>query len=276
MPGEHVGRLAVREQTTSERRTITRSTSGSASATRCSTRTVVAPVRRWTTPIASRTNPAPAGIDVRGRLVEQQQTWRQRQHAGEGKPLLFASGELVGALVTPVGKPTAASAASTTGQISAAGVARFSSPNATSSPARAMTSCVSGSCRTSPVRSRKSRGSRPSTVNRPSASPAWDGSRRPASAASSVLFPAPDAPSSNTRSPGSTTRSSPCKAWRRRPACRHPHPRASIRQPVRPAPGPARTAVRRVPRWRPSDGPAAMSRGRRSRPSWRSGRRHTP
>ncbi len=89
----------------------------------------------------------------------------------------------------PYGNPTTASDVSTSGQIREAGTARFSGPNATSSPARAITSWVSGSCRTSPVRSRVLRGSSPSTVSRPSASLSGTGpAGRPAPAAA-CFFP---------------------------------------------------------------------------------------
>src|SRR5688500_6760716 len=113
----------------------------------------------------------------------------------------------------------------------------FSSPNATSSPARAMTSCVSGSWNTMPVTSRASCGARPSTRSSPSDSPPPEGSRMPASAARSVLLPAPDAPSRSTRSPGSMRRSSPRTAQALRPACRQPQPLASTAAPSLPVTG---------------------------------------
>ena len=77
-------------------------------------------------------------IEVRGRLVEQQQPRLQRDHAGDREPLLLAAGQR-GRVDGPgrYGKPTAARAASTRGQISARGTPRFSRPNATSSPQRA-------------------------------------------------------------------------------------------------------------------------------------------
>ena len=130
----------------------------------------------------------------------------------------------------PYGNSTAASAASTRGQIDSVGTHRFSSPKATSSPARPMTICASGSWKSSPMRSRAARGSRPSTRRAPptsAAAPRIDQARRARPAGSTC--PAPDGPSSSTRSPGSIVRSRPRSAQSRRPGCRTPQPRASIR-----------------------------------------------
>ena len=144
------------------------------------------------------------------------------------------------------GKPTRCSASSTRGQISSAGTPRFSSPNATSSPQRAITSWVCGSWKTMPTRSRPLRGSSPSISTVPSCSPESSGSS-PASAASRVLLPAPEGPSSSTRSPASIRRSTPRTAQARRPACRHPNPRSSTpptTHPLRPPPAHPRLITR--------------------------------
>ncbi len=138
------------------------------------------------------------------------------------------------------GKPTRRRASSTRAQISSRGTARFSSPKATSSPQRASTVCASGSCNSSPARAtprrRAAAAGSPSSSSSPSDSPPFSCSRtpsarvrcgspsRPAAADSTVDLPAPLGPSSSTRSPGATARSSPRTAQARRPACRQPHP----------------------------------------------------
>ena len=90
-----------------------------------------------------------------------------------------------------------------------------------------MTRAASGSCMTSPASWRADRDGCPSSSTDPSCSAALLESSSPASAASSVDLPAPDGPSSRTRSPGSMRRSTPRSAQARRPACRQPQPRTS-------------------------------------------------
>ena len=104
-----------------------------------------------------------------------------------------------------------------------------------------MTSWLSGSWARSPIRSRASRGAAPSTVSSPITS-VPSASRMPASAASRVDFPAPDAPVSRIRSPGSTTRSTPVSAQACRDAWRTPRPRATTRT------GPVRVRIGAGPR----------------------------
>ena len=137
--------------------------------------------------------------------------------------------------------PTASSASRTRPQISAGGTPWFSRPKATSSPHRDSTVCACGSCSSRPVaawppdpvtaRVRASRAGTPSTSRLPSSSPVPCSlpSSRPASPASRVDFPAPLGPSSSTRSPGSTSRSTSRTAHARRPAWRQPQPRRLIR-----------------------------------------------
>ena len=238
--------------------TTTRSTRSTTASTRCSTRSSVAPIRSSTRRRTSPDQRRPAGIQVRGRLVEQQ----QRRAAGRGcRPARAAAaprrrGRAVG--VPAVREADRGRASSTRGQISPAGTPRFSRPNATSSPARPMTSCGLGVLEDQPGRGRaRARAGRPSTRSAPSASPPPDGSRRPASAARSVDLPAPEAPSRRTRSPSPISRSRPRSAHAARPACRQPQPWASIligpskqtdggqmRRWSRPASNPASTPVR--------------------------------
>src|SRR5690606_12344802 len=88
-----------------------------------------------------------------------------------------------------------------------------------------------------------------------------------AAAASGPDVPAPEAPTGSARSPGGTTRSRPCTAGSRRPACRQPQPRASIRAPagacgvtVSPAPSHAGSARSRPAAKRPRAPVAASAR----------------
>ena len=73
------------------------------------------------------------GIELRRRLVEEQQLRLQRERRRQADALELAAGEL-DRLAPPAdgARPTDASARSTRGQISAGGTPRFSSPNATS------------------------------------------------------------------------------------------------------------------------------------------------
>ena len=72
------------------------------------------------------------GIELRGRLVEQQQLRLQRERGREADALELAAGELDRLAPQRWSASTEASARSTRGQISAGGTPRFSSPNATS------------------------------------------------------------------------------------------------------------------------------------------------
>src|SRR6266850_2314479 len=208
--------------------TTTRSTRGSASVTRCSTSTSVRSRSAASLAMSPRTAVAPSGSRFavgssrsrrRGDSASAPASARRCFSPPESASVRRSSG---------YGNATAASAAWTAGQMALVGTHRFSSPNATSSPARAMTSCVSGSWKTMAVSSRAARGATPRIRSSPSRSPPPVSSRRPASASSSVLFPAPDAPRSRTRSPSSTRRSRPRTAQAWRPAWRQPQPRASM------------------------------------------------
>ena len=193
----------------------------------------------------------PGRIEVRGRLVEQHEPRPHGEHAREGEPLLLPARERTrrARAAGPRG-PTSASAAGTRRWISSTGTPRFSAPNATSSPTRGRITCDSGSCSTKPAR--PAAGLRPSMASSPAASP-WSSPSTPASAASSVDFPLPEAPSSSTRSPGSIVRSSPLTAQASRPPCRQPQPRASMRAAVTPrAVRRGRSRTGRARRWRRS------------------------
>ena len=98
------------------------------------------------------------------------------------------------------------------------------------------------------VRTDRGAGGRPSTSSSPLRSPSSSPPSTPASACMRVDLPAPDAPSSSTRSPGSIARSSPERPHALRPACRQPQPRASTAaavERVRRAPTPSRPEANR-------------------------------
>ena len=112
------------------------------------------------------------GIELRRRLVEQQQLRPQRERRRERDALQLAARQLGRLPPARCSTPTSASASSTRGQISAGSVPRFSSPNATSFATRLITIWSSGSWKTDatvPASSagRVSRVSRPATTTRP-------------------------------------------------------------------------------------------------------------
>ena len=128
-------------------------------------------------------------------------------------------------------RPTADSARRTRGQIFSRSTLRFSMPNATSSPTRDRITCESGSCRTMPMRFRRSAGGTPSTRRKPASSPSSLLSSRPAMPCSSVDLPEPLDPRSKTRSPGSMVKSTSLNAHCERPAWRQCHPCAATATP---------------------------------------------
>ena len=99
---------------------------------------------------------------------------------------------------------------------------RFSQPKAVSSPARSRIVWASGSCITRPLLPRAVRESMPSISRLPSCSPSSSPPSTPANPAINVLLPAPDAPSSSTRSPGLISKSTCRNAKSLREACLHP------------------------------------------------------
>ena len=112
-------------------------------------------------------------------------------------------------------------------QISFFGRFRFSQPKAVSSPTRSRIVCASGSCNTNPERPREWRAFVPSINSSPSSSPSSSPPSTPARPAINVDFPAPEAPNSNTRSPGCMVKSTCLNAKSLREACRHPQSRAT-------------------------------------------------
>ena len=240
--------------------TTTRSTSGSASATRCSTITVVAAVRACSVATASPDQGAPAGSRLAVGSSSSSSPGRRASTPAMREALLLAAGERVGAVPERVAEADRVERRPHP-RPDLRRPARRGSPARTPRRrrTRAMTSRVSGSWKTMPARSRT-----PARVGsgdhdgRPPPRRRRPGRAARPSAASSVLLPAPEAPSSSTRSPGSTTRSTPRTAQARRAGCRHPKPRASTRTPLT-GRSPEREPVRR-----------ACGRGRRGR---RPGRR---
>ena len=88
-------------------------------------------------------------VELRRRLVEQQQLRPQRERRREADALQLAARQLaVTARSARCSAPTSASASSTRGQISAGSTPRFSSPNATSFATRLITTWSSGSWKT--------------------------------------------------------------------------------------------------------------------------------
>ena len=210
--------------------TTTRSTSGRDSSTRCSTRTSVAPSRSTTRPRTDAHLGRAVGVEVGRRLVEHEQAGLQRERPGQGEALLLAAGQGVRRTLAPVrevhrgergvdARPDAlrrdASVLEPEGDV----VAGPPHHDLRLGILEEQSGAVACRARLEAVDEQ-----RPLHL---ATAPRID--RGPASAASSVDFPAPDGPSSSTRSPGSIVRSRPRSAQSRRPGCRTPQPRASIR-----------------------------------------------
>ena len=98
---------------------------------------------------ASRKAAAPAGIELRGRLVEEEQLRVERERRCEADPLQLAAGELDRASLGEVGGPDRSRAPPRRAARSApARGPMFSSPNATSFSTRVITTWFSGSWKT--------------------------------------------------------------------------------------------------------------------------------
>ncbi len=237
-----------------------RSTSGSQTSTRCSTTTRVAPVDSSTRAAASRTSITPSGSRFAVGSSSSRSPGRIASTPASARRCFWPPESVEVDRSSPTSRPTASRAPCTRRQVSSRGTPRFSQPKATSSPTLARMTWLSGSCSTSPACPRASAEGRPSMSSSPSASPSSLPPSTPASAWSRVDLPAPDAPSSSTRSPGSICRSRSRTAQRSREECRQPQPRALTRAA---GTGGRSVIVRR----------ARSSRGRRrtgrGRPSWR-------
>ena len=192
--------------------TTTRSTRSRQTATRCSTTISVAPEAASTARTASRTSATPCWVEIRRRLVEQQEARPHREQSRQRESLLLAARQLgrraiqreVEADRSRATRWTRAPDLVARHAEVLAGRKRRRRRRARGSPA------ASGSCSTSPERPRAAGRSEAVDAQRsPSVSPSSSPPRTPASPASSVDLPAPEAPSSSTRSPGSTDRSSP-------------------------------------------------------------------
>ena len=149
--------------------------------------------------------------------------------------------------------------------IDSRGQPRFSSPNATSSSTRSMTSCDAGSWNTDPD-------ARPSTAQRcpRQRSPGMSRGIRPAIASASVLLPDPDGPTTSRHAPAGRSKETSRK---RRPSRavgtqnpRSPRPdrgrapQVERRRGVSPGTRPARRCVAAIGQ---QDGPAGGHDGRR-------------
>ena len=198
----------------------------------CSTTTRVAPVSSTSAETARTTSRAPAG----SRLAVGSSS------STTPAPIAITPAKARRCFCPPdrrsVGKskstngPTRSLAAATRRQISSLGYARFSQPKAISSPTRAEITCESGSCNTSPT-GMECPGSSTAPVESskrisPVRVPSSSEPSTPAIAARKVDFPDPESPQSNTRSPGSITRSISANAGWVRPECVQPKPRAVI------------------------------------------------
>ena len=159
--------------------TTARSTRSTTCSTRCSTITAVAPGGRQHAGEHVADQRDAGRVEVRGHLVEQQQPGAQREDAGQRQPLLLAAGQRAGGGVPAVGEADRGQRLVDPRPDLVGATPRFSRPNATSSPARPITSAASGSCSTSPARARASRAGRPSRSTAPSCSPASDGVEQP-------------------------------------------------------------------------------------------------
>ena len=123
-------------------------------------------------------------------------------------------------------RPVAARASAMRPAISSRPRPRFSSPKAISSSVSSITSCVSGSWKSTPTSRVSSasfalRVSRPPTIRAPLSQCASSACGiRPSRQSASVLFPAPLGPSKSRRSPSSHSKSRSWSAGRFRPMCR--------------------------------------------------------
>ena len=142
-------------------------------------------------------------VELRGRLVEQQQARAQRERRGQADPLQLTAGQLgrraVGELL---GADERERLLDPRPDLGRAATAVFSRPKATSFATRIITIWSSGSWNTDATCPASwagvaSRVSRPQTTTRPEKVPPWKCGTRPASARTSVDLPEPDGPSSD-------------------------------------------------------------------------------
>ena len=228
--------------------TTTRSTTGSQVATRCSTTTSVAPVVSSTRATASRTSTTPAGSRFAvgsssssrpGRIASTPASARRWRCPPERALVGRSSGDLETDRVEGFAHASPGLLARNPEVLAAE---RDVVPDAREDDLRVrILQHEPGATAHRAGAERRRSSSVPSCS--PSSAPST-----PASARSSVDLPEPDAPSSSTRSPGSTRRSSPRVAQARRAACRQPQPDARTDDAVRPAPsppGPRRTGPAR-------------------------------
>ena len=160
---------------------------------------------------SSKNASAPAGIELRGRLVEQQQLRLERERRGEADALQLAAGDLGHAAIAEARDADRGERALHARQDRRRAACRCSrartrprrrrgrgspGPPDPGRPSRPFPRARSGAC---------VRVSRPATSTRPSKRPPWNHGTSPASARTSVDLPEPDAPSSSTTSPRSTS-----------------------------------------------------------------------
>ncbi len=220
-----------RLSTESRSASSTRSARDSQASTRCSTTTTVQPWAVRTASTAASTAAAEAGSRLAVGSSRRSRCGTATVAAATASSCCWPplSLEVSRARGTP--NPTAPSASATSDQICATGTAAFSNGNATSSPTRSITMLPSGSCWTSPIRADEPSPPGPSTRRLPVSPPSGN---VPASAASSVDLPDPEAPIRITRSPGSIVNDTSDSATADRPGYWYPHPSAVIRAPAAP------------------------------------------
>ena len=192
-------------------------------------------------------------VELRGRLVEQQQRRAVDHRGGDRHALELAAGEGVGAPLEQVADARATSAVSSTARATAAaGSPRCSSGSSSSARTPPITTCVSGSWKTVPqhggqlARAVLAHVEAADHASSPLASPPWKCGTSPQSARSSVDLPEPDTPASTVKVPGSSSSVDVAqRAGRRAPrgtrtrsarrgtsgsGTRHPQPRAAAEQ----------------------------------------------
>ena len=212
--------------------TTTRSTTGIQVRVRCSTTTTVAPPASAAAVTASRTSRTPSASRFAVGSSSRIRPGFIASTPASARRCFWPPDRVEVSCDTARFRPTEWRAVSTRGQIAARGTAKFSMPNATSSPTRDRITCESGSCSTIPMRPRRSAGRTPSTRRRPVSCPSSAPPSRPARPSSRVDLPEPDGPSTRTRWPASMSRSSSLTAQLFCPACCQPHCCAVTRAPT--------------------------------------------
>ncbi len=195
----------------------TRSAIGQAALARCSTSTIVARRAARNAVSCSKKRTAPSGSRLAVGSSRTRRPGRAAITPASARRCRWPpESSRVGRRPDPR-RPTSSSATGTRSCIASRGHARFSSPNATSSSTRSITTCRVGSWKTRPARAARPPGgnarvSMPSTVSDPRHSPGSSRGIRPDSASPSVLLPDPEGPTTRREAPAGTWNSSPSRA----------------------------------------------------------------